>query len=230
MTNRTLQFWGAGYAIGGTELITIDSQLNGNLIYTGTIPTNYTGPVSVQPEDQVLLFTCTSIPVEYAGTIPMSVTLDNPMGVSAYFEQVYSNYMTKPNPVYTSPQWAFLQNPTTTQTQKVYLWEDKAVPPLSQEEISILNTTDPADAPERDAILIQHNITTNVSSGPDEFLSVVTPATAYGDPRTNVIINGVSCPRGTSPATGTWGYLIDFPSENTGSMTCDLTIEAGLLL
>ncbi len=230
MTNRTLQFWGAGYAIGGTELITIDSQLNGNEIYTGTIPTNHTGPVSVLPEDQVLLFTCTSIPVEYAGTMPMSVTLDNPVGVSAYFEQVYSNYMSKPNPVYTYDQYVFLQSPTTNQTQKVLLWEDKAFPPLSQAEISILGTTDPADAPARDAILIQHNITTNVSSGPDEFLSVVTQATEYGDPRTNVIINGADWPRGTSPATGTWGYLIDFPSENTGSMTCDLTIEAGLLL
>jgi len=230
MTNRTLQFWGVGYAIGGTEPITISAQLNGNEIYTGTIPTDYTAPVSVLPEDQVLLFTCTSIPVEYAGTMPMSIILDNPMGVSAYFEQVYSNYMSKPNPVYTGPEYAFLLNPTTTQTQKVYLWEDKAVPPLSQAEISILDTTDPADAPARDAILIQHNITTDVSSGPDEFLSVVTQATEYGDPRTNVIINGTSSPRGTDPPSGTWGYLVDFPSENTGSMTCDLTIEAGLLL
>ena len=79
MTNRTLQFWGAGYAIGGTEPITISAQLNGNEIYTGTIPTDYTAPVSVLPEDQVLLLTCTSIPVEYAGTMTMSVILDNPM-------------------------------------------------------------------------------------------------------------------------------------------------------
>lgn len=230
MTDRTLQFWGKGYAFGGTELITISAQLNGNEIYTGTIPTDYTAPVSVLSEDQVLLFTYTDIPVEYSGTMPMSVILDNPMGVSAYFEQVYSNYMSKPNPVYTAPQYAFLLNPTTTQTQKVYLWTDKAVPPLSQAEISILNTTDPADAPARDAILLQHNITTYVSSGPDEFLSVVTQATEYGDPRTNVIINGNPCPRGVSPATGTWGYMIDFLAEDTGSMTCDLTIEAGLLL
>ena len=37
MTTRTLQFYGSGYATGGTEPISITAELNNIIVYSGTI-------------------------------------------------------------------------------------------------------------------------------------------------------------------------------------------------
>ena len=92
MANRTIQFLGQGYAPTGTEPIMVTATLDGNTVYTGTIPTLYTSNIGRLPTDQVVLFTC-EIPVEFAGTVPMTISLDSPVGVDAYFEQMLSNYM-----------------------------------------------------------------------------------------------------------------------------------------
>ena len=87
MTNRTLQFYGGAYAFGGTEPISITAELNNNVVYSGTIPTEYATEPSVQPVDQVVLFTC-EVPMNFDGTYPMVIYLDNPVGVRVYFEQI----------------------------------------------------------------------------------------------------------------------------------------------
>ena len=92
MTNRTIQIMGQGYAPTGTDPITITATVGGNTVYIGTIPTLYTSDVGRLPTDQVVLFTF-EVPMNFSGTVPMSVSLDSPVGVDAYFEQIFSNYL-----------------------------------------------------------------------------------------------------------------------------------------
>ena len=221
MTNRTLQFYGSAYAFGGTEPISITAELNNNVVYSGTIPTEYATEPSVQPADQVVLFTC-EVPMNFAGTYPMEIYLDNPVGVKAYFEQIYSNYMAIYNPVHTPAQIEIFNNPASTRSEKVDVFVQCAVPPLTQEEIAILYSTDPAEKSVQQDIIIAHNLQLTVSSGPTGWCSIDNK----NDPRSNVVINGVDVPRDTDPL-GPWGWMIVFTAETSGTLAFDLTVLSG---
>lgn len=220
--NRTIQFLGEGYAPTGTDPIVITATLAGNVVYTGNIPTLYTSDVSRLPSDQVVLFTC-ELPVDFAGTVPVSISLDSPVGVDAYFEQIYSNYMPMYNPAYTPEQITTLADPTTTQADKVTIWTACAVPPLTEAEITALSSTDPTEKSIRLDILTAHNLLIIVSSGPTGFTNI----NGTSDPRSNVVINGVAVTRGDTPP-GTWGWEVEFPAEGSGLFEFDLIIPAGL--
>lgn len=220
MANRTIQFLGQGYAPTGTTPIVITATLNGNVVYTGNIPTLYTADVGRLPENQVVLFTC-EIPVDFAGTLPVSISLDSPVGVDAYFEQINSNYMPIYNPVYTQSEIGVLEDPSSTTAEKVAIYTANAVPPLSPAEIAILEN---GTTTEKNAVLASHNLTVLVSSGADTFVGVNTP---NGDPRSNVVINGVAVTRGDTPP-GTWGWEVEFPAEGSGLIEHNLTVVAGL--
>ena len=218
MANRTIQFWGQGYAPTGTEPIVITANLNGNVVYTGTIPTLYTSDVSRVPADQVIVFTV-DVPVDYAGTFPMSISLDNPVGVDTFFEQIVANYASIFNPVFTTSEIGVISDPSSTPAEIIAIYNAHAVPPLSPAEITILEN---GTTEEKNAVRVSHNITTLVSSGPDTFISV----NGTADPRSNVVINGVSVTRGTDPI-GTWGWEVEFPAEGSGVINYDLTVVAG---
>ena len=219
MVNRTIQFLGQGYAPTGTDPIVITATLDGNVVYTGNIPTLYTTDVDHTPDGQVVLFTC-ELPVDFAGTLPMSVLLDSPVGVDVFFEQINSNYMSIFNPVYTQSEIGVLIDPSSTRAEKVAIYTAKAVPPLSPAEIALLNNGTLA---EQTAILTAHNVTISVSSGPDTFASV----NGYTEPRSNVVINGIPRTRRDTPS-GTWGWEIEFLAEGSGTFEFDLTAIAGL--
>jgi hypothetical protein len=221
MANRTIQFWGQGYAPTGTDPIVITATLSGNVIYTGNIPTLYTFDIGRLPGDQVVLFTC-ELPIDFAGTVPMSISLDSPVGVDVYFEQITSNYMSIINPVYTPSEINVLTiNPTSVSAEKIAIYTAKAVPPLSSDDIAVLEN---GTREEKNPILVAHNLTVHVSSGPDTFISVVNN---LADPRSNVAINGTAVTRGDTPA-GTWGWEVGFSGEGSGLIEYDLTVIAGL--
>ena len=94
MANRTIQFYGSASVTGGSDPITITTSLGGNTVFSGTIPTTYTGTISPYPDDQVVLFSI-ELPIDYvANTVPMTVNIDNhPVGGAVFFEQIVSNYM-----------------------------------------------------------------------------------------------------------------------------------------
>jgi hypothetical protein len=219
MANRTIQFLGQGYAPTGTEPIVITATLNGNVVYTGNIPTTYTTDVNRIPEGQEVLFTC-ELPIDYAGTMPMSISLDNPVGVTVYFEQINSNYLPKNNPVYNTAELSVLTNPSSTISEKLAIWTARAVPALDSTEIATLEA---GPQSERIAVLAAHNLNTQISNGPDVFYS----ANNDLDTRSNVVINGVAQTRGDTPS-GTWGWEVTFPSDDSGSIEYDLTVVAGL--
>jgi hypothetical protein len=218
MANRTIQFLGQGYAPTGTDPIVITATLNGNVVYTGNISTLYTSTVGRLPEDQAVLFTC-ELPVDFSGTLPMSIALDSPVGVTAYFEQIYSNYMPVFNPVYTDSEIIVLINPASTAVETTAIYTAKAVPPLSAAEIAILETGTLA---EKTPVLASHNLTVLVSSGPGTFVGV----NGGGEPKTNVTINGIAQTRGDTPAGG-WGWEVEFPAEGSGLFEFNLTVAAG---
>lgn len=218
MANRTIQFFGNGYAPTGTDPITISATLNGNVVYTGTIPTAYTSEIDRLAADQVILFTC-ELPVTFAGTVPMSISLDSPVGVEAYFSQVVANYSLIPNPMYTESQFSTLANPTTTTAEKIAIYTAVTVTPLSAAEITILETGTDVEIK---AVLDAHDLRLLVSSGATSFTSL----NNVTDSRTNVVINGEAQTRADTPS-GQWGWLVAFPAEESGLFTCDLTIVAG---
>ena len=218
--NRTIQFLGQGYAPTGTDPIAITATLNGNVVYTGNIPTLYTSDVRRFPEDQVVLFTC-ELAIDFAGTLPMSISLDSPVGVTAYFLQINSNYMAIHNPVYTQSEIGVLIDPLRTNAERVAIYTATAVPPLSPAEIAILEN---GTITEKNAVLASHNLTTGVSSGADTFVST----TGNADPRSNVVINGVAVTRGSTPSGGRWGWEVKFPAEGSGLIEYDFTVLAGL--
>jgi hypothetical protein len=218
MANRTIQFFGQGYAPTGTDPITISATLAGNVVYTGTIPTAYTSEINHLSDAQVVLFTC-EVPMNFSGTVPMSISLDSPVGVTAFFEQTLANYATVYNPVYSTTDIEVLQNPASTQAEKTAIFIEKAVPPLNAAEIAIFET---GTAEEKNAVRVAHNLQLLESSGPDNFVLLAGSA----EPRTNVVINGVSQTRQSEP-TGTWGWVVSFTAEESGLFDCDLTVLAG---
>ena len=218
MANRTIQFLGQGYAPTGTDPITVSATLDGNVIYAGTIPTSYTSEINHLAEAQEVLFTC-ELPVNFSGTLPMSISLDNPVGVTVFFEQIQLNYMTIINPVFTAEDLAALANPATPRADKVAIWTARAVPSLSAEDIAILET---GNLEQVNTVRAAHNLQTYISAGPGIFLA----ANGAAESRSNVVINGVAQTRQSEPA-GTWGWTVEFPAEGSGLFECNVTVIAG---
>jgi hypothetical protein len=217
MVYRTIQFFGQGYAPIGTEPIAITATLDGNIVYTGTIPVT-SGPPVYNPDLDTVLFTC-NLPVDFAGKLPMSISLDSSAAATALFGKILSNYMPVINPVYTQSEDDVLSNPSSTIAEKVAIRTAHAVPPLSPAEIAILEN---GSKEEKHTVLVAHNLTTIISSGPDTFHSV----SSSEDSRTNVVINGTAQTRGNTPH-GAWVWWVG-PIISPNSFEYDLTVAAGI--
>jgi hypothetical protein len=218
MANRTIQFLGNGHAPTGTDPITVTATLNGTVVYTGTIPTSYTSEIGHLPTDQVVLFTC-ELPVDFSGTVPMSTSISSPVSATVFFQKIQSNYMLVNNPVYTPSQLAILQNSATTIAEKIEIYTAVTATPLSEAEITILETGTDAEVK---AVLTAHNLRLAVSSGTNTFVNI----NGNIEPRTNVVINEVPVTRQTEPA-GTWGWVVESLTEGDSTFACDVTFLAG---
>jgi hypothetical protein len=88
MANKTLQFFGNGYAPADTDA-EITATLGGNTVFSGSIPTVHnSGDILYLPADQQLLFTC-EVDETLDTTVPMTVTVT--AGDAVALEQVLSN-------------------------------------------------------------------------------------------------------------------------------------------
>lgn len=102
MTNRTVQFYGQGYSTPPAEGLaltpcTITATVDGNQVFSGTIPTLETSDIYHLPSEQVLLFSF-EIPLVTGGntaspstnyTLPVSLDIT---GDDVFLEQINSNY------------------------------------------------------------------------------------------------------------------------------------------
>jgi hypothetical protein len=211
MAIRTVQILGQGYGANPAE-ITVTA--NGNTVFSGTVATvDQPSPALPNLEINLNSVLCTfEIDTAFVGEIPMTCAVSTGTVVFSY---VYANYVSISNPVYTPAQIATLENPDTTQADRVAIYTQVAVPPLSPADIDIL--LDPASTPEqKNAIIVAHNCTLYISSG----------ATGYGsidntDPRSSVVIDGTAQTPDHSELPGTWWWTI-----NTGStMTYQLEVD-----
>ena len=216
MTNRTIQFTGQGF---GTSPVTVSVTANGASVYSGTVPAvDQPLPSSwYNPAQYVILFNM-SLPVDFAGNFPMTVTVTSGTGI--LLATVLANYVPVPNPVYTPEQFAIVTSPDSGQ-EGLDIIASLANPLFTQEEIDILANPDTPEAEYR-ALLATHNVSIYVSSGDQEFGDWIWP----GDSRTNVTINGI--PGSADRLSGESGDWI-WPVPVTSTLAFTLNINAGLL-
>lgn len=218
MTLRTVQIKGMGFGANPAE---ISVTLNGNVIFSGTVTTQDSAPwplpnLDLIGQEQVL---CSfTVPMETAGEIPMSCTVNNG---TVIFGSIEANYSSVPNPVFTAEEQAVLysSDPAVTLADKIAILSSKAVPAFTAEELATLNSIDPTLLPQQKQILADHGVSFTVSSGDTGFAY-----TAKTDSRNDVVIDGVPTTPDHSDYPGTWWWAI-----NSGStLSYNLDIGAGV--
>ena len=202
MANRTVQILGQGYGSSPAQ-ITVTS--NGNTVFSGTVSA-VDQPLPALPNLAINLseILCTfEIDQAFTGQIPMTCAVSSG---TVIFGQIYANYVAIRNPVYTPEQITILTSLTTTQAERVAIYTQVAVPPLSQTDIDTL--LDPASTPAQiNAILVAHNCLPYISSGADGFGPIDNT-----DARSTVVIDGIAQTPDHGDLPGTWWWQI-----NTGS-------------
>jgi hypothetical protein len=133
MTNRTLVFLGQGF---GSTAVDIVATANDEVVYTGPVNTiNEPLPQSVYPiQDCATLFTM-DVPVDFAGKISMTVTVNSGYGIK--FVAIWADYVIVPNPVYTPEQFAIITGPDWDSPEAQDIIISLANPPLTSEELAI---------------------------------------------------------------------------------------------
>lgn len=226
MSNRTVQILGKAY---GTTPCTVNATFNGNVVYTGAIPTTNEPPIITTPLPTEVLFTF-EIPMNLLGTFPMNITFT---GDNIFVREVLANYGLTFNPIYNAEESAVLMElvvppppPAPPHTEQVAIYSSKATPPFTAEELAFLESADLNTQGDlfRDT-LVAHACEFKQSFGPTTFTEI-SPAQS----KINVSINGVNYTTPESPTgdlTGEWGY--DVPSiDGSGTITFDLIVKAGL--
>ena len=215
MTTRTFQFFGQGF---GPDPVNITATFDGNVVYQGVIPTVPTIPDWTVPG--VLLYTAEGIALDFVGTKPVTITVENG---SAIVENILSNYTQIQNPVYSDAEFTLVTTPDKTEAEKtasIEIFTALAVPALTTEEIAIMQ--DPATPTDQfNAILDTHNLTYSVSTGADGFSENF----YIGDSRINVTINGVS-QSAPVPRPGSLDGDWDWNVGPGGVITYDLVIDS----
>lgn len=217
MTNRTIQFYGTGY---GAEPVSITATANGNTVFNGTITTiNEPLPTGAPDPAQFTVIFTMEIPVEFSGTVPMSVTVNSGTGFA--FAHVRSNYMYIPNPIYSSEQWTVISADAQS-AESLAIQTSLANPPFSQSELDTLSNPSTTQA-EYYTILNAHGLIPYIMGGPGNFSASFWPT----DSRTNVTIDGnpMTPPNPRPPEyTGDWTWKV--PAASTLAFT--FNTEAGI--
>lgn len=199
MPIRTVQIKGQGY---GSTPAQITVTANANIVFSGTVNT-VDQPWPTLPDQAINLnnVLCTfEIDTSFTGEIPMTCAVS--VG-TVIFSQIFANYVSIPNPVYTPEQIATLNNPATTPADRVAIYTQVAVPALSQADIDVLLST-VATPEQKQAIVVAHNCTTYISSGPDVYGAIHNT-----DARNTVVIDGVAQTPDHSDLPGTWWWKIN---------------------
>lgn len=218
MTNRTVQLKGYGF---GSTPAEITVTVEGVAVFTGSVPTSNTLPPSM-PNLGLIAETATlcsfEIPLTFSGEKAMTCAVSNGTVV---FAQIEANYTNIPNPVFSSTEYEFAINSSNHISARIDVLSAHASSPFTEDEITKLRSTDPADQTEQLAIMSAHGVSLNVSSGPTGFHEI----NLGSDCRANVIINGTPAnPVHNSEYTGIWWWKLD----NGSTMSYNLAIDSGV--
>lgn len=217
MTNRTIQILGQGY---GTEPATMTVTYGGIEVFSGSVNTLPPEDIPSLPNLAIGLDTVLmsfEVPVSYSGTQAMTCTVTSGMVI---FSQILANYQSVPNVIFTLADLEVLSDPGATPAEKIAIVSPLAVPPLTAEEITVLESTNPDDFPAQKEILISHNVWFTTSGGSDFFADV----DGTTDPRDNVTINDVPVTPDHGSLPGTWWFQI----SQGQTLGYDLTVQPGM--
>lgn len=218
MTTRTIKFVGLGYGSTPAE-ITVTSD--GTTIFSGTIPT-VNQPVPQLPNlelqaDLVDLFSI-EVDLEYSATDAVVCTVNKG---TVLFGETLGNYCLGVNPAYSNEQLAIVNGSSSTVAEKIAVYEAVASTPFTAEELTVLNSANPATQNERTAILLAHDANPRISND-----------SSYGtfgvaDPRSNITVDGVSQTiEHTGSDTGFWWFVIG----NGSTLAYDFTVTPGIIM
>lgn len=199
MPIRTVKIQGQGY---GSTPAQITVTANANTIFSGAVNTvDQTLPSLPNLDINLDNVLCTfEIDTAFTGEIPMTCAVS--VG-TVIFSHIYANYVAIVNPVYTPAQLNTLNNPATTQAERVAIYTQVAVPALGQADIDVL--MDPATTPgQENAVLVAHNCTVIISSGSDVYGPIDNT-----DSRNTVVIDGVAQTPDHGDLPGTWWWTIN---------------------
>ena len=214
MTNRTVQIYGYGY---GSTPASIEVTLDGNIVYNGTIATT-SGPTPTLPDDRdtvTFVAICEfELPVDYAGTLPMSCNVTNG---TVIFAEIYANYCKITNPVYTEQEIQTLGNTSTPVSELIPILSAHASPPFSAGDIAFLESNPRSTWK---PLLVEHNALAMISSGPTGYKFINGP----DDPRTGVTIDGISQIPDHNQYPGQWWYRVN----NGSTLAYNMVVDAGM--
>lgn len=199
MAIRTVQLLGMAF---GPDPVTVTATANGTQVFSGTV-TTIDQPVPVLPNldltvDQVPLITF-EIDTAFTGQIPMTCVV---AGGTVIFGEIFANYVSIPNPVYSQAQLDILSNPASTRADKIPVWTAVANPPFSTEELATLENPATTSATVQQ-IIDAHNCAGTISSGSNEYQSIDNT-----DARSNVVIDGVPQTPEHGDLPGSWWWTI----------------------
>lgn len=199
MANRTVQLLGLAYGASPAE---ITVTVNGNTIFSGPVSTQ-NQPVPALPDaslkNSTVVFCSFEIDQAFTGQIPITCTVNSG---TVIFGQIRANYSYVVNPIYTTQQAEIIGNFNTPMNDKIAIFTPLANPPLTQTDIDAL--LDPnLSLRNYNSILADHNLQLGVSSGANGFGNIDTT-----DPRSNVVIDGVTQTPDRTNLPGTWFWPI----------------------
>lgn len=164
MTNRIIQVIGQGF---NPTPVSIVATVDGNVVYSGTVPTVDQGIYVTQlPEHSELQGQLTSTKtalfsfekdLNYQGNVSITISVT---GGSVWFGTVISNYVSGRylNPALTPEQQAVVNNSSSTMAELQQIQFDIANPSFTAEQIAQLQTYTSFPYPDEvQAMVVEHN-------------------------------------------------------------------------
>ena len=232
MANKTLQFYGTGY---GDTPVTISATFDGMTVFNGTIPT-VAGPIPTISREiaqvSTPLFTV-DLPLDFIGSKSLAITVTG--GTAAAFGRVMHNNALQINPAYSDAQNATLIDTTVPWADKAAIIASVANPAFSAEELTLVESTNPADVPARKALLASRGLSLFNSSGDTGFVPFA--GIDNFDTRQNIVFDGTPVTDTDSRALMVYITETNAPTASrvwvvpTGSpMVCDIVVPDGSII
>jgi len=207
MANRTIQFLGLAY---GSTPANMQVTADGSAVFSGNL-TTLDQPVPRLPDATLIDTTYSLFSLEldtsFSGNVNVSCQVNNGVVI---FAQMRYNYASIPNPLYSPEQIDVLSTMSGHRAEKVAIYESvEAVPPLSAEDIALLNN--PSTPYEQIAAIVDaHGLQTVINGGAGAWQEMI------NDPRSSVEIdNVIQIPNRDPDSTATWWWKVSAGSTLT---------------
>lgn len=231
--NRTLKFY--GYAYGSSNVV-LTATINDTVVFNGEVPTSNEPVPTLNQADASnypLQFTVADsalFPTNWSGAYPMTITVSG--GTAALFGNITSNYM----PSYVVEKIALEDASIAGNVLTVGTSSGVITPGMFLVANNVINNTTIISGSGLTWIVNQEQTVSNttmtastsqqIAGNATDFLLTYTgvPTNSEGtiDPRSSVMIDGVTQVPPSRVSTGTWVWLI--PTNNTISYNLNVAL------